>query len=375
MDTREASDRKYMQMAIDMAWQGEGYVSPNPLVGAVLVRDGRVLGKGWHRQAGDLHAEREALKDAADRQEDPQGATLYVTLEPCCHYGKQPPCTEAIIEAGIRRVVVGSDDPNPKVHGKGFDQLRQAGIEVQTHFMQAECDALNPVFFYYIQEGLPYVTLKTAMTLDGKTATASGDSRWVTSEETRADLRQLRHINKGILVGIGTVLADDPLLTTRLPGLTDPIRIIADSRLRTPLDSQLVTTARQVPCWILTAETDPSRQQAYLDRGVKILTVPKKDGELDLRVAMTRLAQEGIDSLLLEGGATLNGAMLQEGLIQKVVISLAPKLLGGREALPAIGGPGFAQMSQALPVHIDVVYNSGPDLIIEGEVENVHRDR
>lgn len=365
------ADPTIMGQAIDLAKRGEGWVSPNPLVGAIIVKEGRIIGQGWHHHAGGLHAEREALKNA---QEDPRGATMYVTLEPCSHYGKQPPCSQALIQAGIARVVVGSDDPNPLVHGRGFRQLEEAGVKVIPHFLKEECDQLNPVFFHYIQEKRPYVSLKTAMTLDGKTATATGDSKWVTSKETRTALHRLRHINRAIMVGIGTVLADDPLLTTRIEGLRDPIRLIADSRLRTPLDSQLVQTANQAPTWILTGVKDHDQVAPYEDQSVRVLTLPTKEGRLDLEAAMDRLAEEEVDSILLEGGASLNGSMVQAGLVQKVYFSLAPKILGGDQALTPIGGKGFEKMAQALPIDIEKITRLGPDLLIEGEVRNVHRN-
>ena len=233
-------DSSYMALAVELAERGVGWVSPNPLVGAVLVKDGCVIGRGWHERCGGLHAERAAL---ADCREDPAGAVLYVTLEPCCHTGRQPPCTEAILAAGIRRVVVGSMDPNPLVAGKGVELLRTHGVEVETGVLREQCDALNPVFFHYIRTKRPYVVMKYAMTLDGKIAAYTGASRWITREAARRHVHEMRHRYRGILAGVGTVLSDDPLLTCRIPGGRDPVRIICDTSLRTPLDSRIVRTA------------------------------------------------------------------------------------------------------------------------------------
>ena len=223
-------EEKYMRRAIELAKKGSGHVNPNPLVGAVIVRDGEIIGEGYHECYGQLHAERNAIANAKKRGNSLEGSTIYVTLEPCCHYGKTPPCTEAIIEEKIARVVVGSDDPNPLVSGKGFQMLREKGIEVIPHFLKEECDAMNHVFFHYIRTGIPYVAMKYAMTMDGKIACYTGDSKWVTGEESRAHVQTLRNHYKGIMAGIGTVLADDPMLNCRIEGGRDPIRIIADSQ-------------------------------------------------------------------------------------------------------------------------------------------------
>ncbi|MBQ9622147.1 MAG: bifunctional diaminohydroxyphosphoribosylaminopyrimidine deaminase/5-amino-6-(5-phosphoribosylamino)uracil reductase RibD, partial [Treponema sp.] len=241
-----------MLRAIELAWLGEGRTNPNPLVGAVIVKNGRIIGEGWHRVYGDLHAEREALKNCADRGENPMGADIFVTLEPCCHFGKQPPCTQALLEAGISRVFVGSRDPNPLVHGKGNAFLRENGIEVTEDFLKAECDKLNPVFFHYIQTKTPFVALKFAMTLDGKIATKTGESKWISNEKSREYAHKLRNRYSGIMAGIGTVLKDDPTLNCRLTdengNLTgrNPVRIICDSNLRLPLESRIVKTAGEI---------------------------------------------------------------------------------------------------------------------------------
>ena len=254
------NDKDYMRLALQLAKKGCGWTSPNPMVGAVVVKEGRIIGQGWHQRYGQAHAERNAL---ASCTEDPQGATLYVTLEPCCHYGKQPPCVDAILDAGIHRVVVGSADPNPLVAGKGIAILRAHGIDVTENVLQEECDALNKVFFHYITTKRPFVSMKYAMTLDGKIATYTGASKWITGEIARNHVQRQRHRFRGIMVGVGTILADDPLLTCRIEGGRDPVRIICDTHLRTPLQSQVVMTAKQVPTILATCCGDPEKQAAY----------------------------------------------------------------------------------------------------------------
>ena len=374
---------EYMHLACRLALRGTGRVSPNPLVGAVIVKDGRIIGEGWHAEYGDLHAERNALKDCRARGGDPAGADMYVTLEPCCHHGKQPPCTDALIEAGIGRVFMGSGDPNPRVAGKGVQILRNHGIEVIEHVLEAECLALNDVFFHYIRTGLPYVVLKYAMTLDGKIACHTGASRWVTGEEARAHVHRTRSRLTGITVGVNTVIADDPLLTCRTEGGLNPVRIICDSRLRTPQDSQIVKTAREVPTILATCETDPARQKPYLDAGCRIVTVPEKPpgtagspgkdstmrGSVDLNILMQKLgSEEKIDSILLEGGASLAWSALESGIINRVQAYIAPKVFGGADAKTPVGGTGFDTPDLALKLKNLRLTRLGEDLLIEGDL-------
>lgn len=374
---------EYMHLACRLALRGTGRVSPNPLVGAVIVKDGRIIGEGWHAEYGDLHAERNALKDCRARGGDPAGADMYVTLEPCCHHGKQPPCTDALIEAGIGRVFMGSGDPNPRVAGKGVQILRNHGIEVIEHVLEAECLALNDVFFHYIRTGLPYVVLKYAMTLDGKIACHTGASRWVTGEEARAHVHRTRSRLTGIMVGVNTVIADDPLLTCRTEGGRDPVRIICDSRLRTPQDSQIVKTARDVPTILATCETDPARQKPYLDAGCRIVTVPEKPpgtagspgkdstmrGSVDLNILMQKLgSEEKIDSILLEGGASLAWSALESGIVNRVQAYIAPKVFGGTDAKTPVGGTGFDTPDLALKLKNLRLTRLGEDLLIEGDL-------
>lgn len=358
------TDIEYMRQALALAQRGAGRVNPNPMVGAVIVKDGTVIGQGWHQKYGGLHAERNAL---ADCLESPRGATIYVTLEPCCHYGKTPPCTEAILDSGIARVVVGSDDPNPLVAGKGIEILRSNGIEVTTHVLKEKCDRLNEVFFHFIRTKTPFVVMKYAMTLDGKIATKTGASQWITGEIARRRVHEDRNRYAGIMAGIGTVLADDPQLTCRVEGGRDPVRIICDSRLRTPLTAKVVTTATTTPTVIATNVADIGRHKPYLEAGCQVLTVPESDGHLDLRALMAQLGEGNIDSILLEGGGALNWAALNSGIVQKVQAYIAPKLFGGRAKAPVMGA-GVEIPDQAFLLSSPTVTRLGEDLLLESEV-------
>ena len=369
------TDRDYMQRAIELARRGEGWVNPNPLVGAVIVKDGRVIAEGWHHKYGELHAERDALRAL---KEPAEGATIYVTLEPCCHYGKQPPCTLAIMEHGIRRVVIGSRDPNPLVAGKGVRMLREHGITVVEDFMREECDALNPVFFHYITTGRPYVKMKYAMTADGKIATKTGASKWITSEEARELVHDWRNACRGIMAGIGTVLADDPLLNCRKPGGRDPVRIICDSRLRIPEDSQICRTAQKyetiVACALSEdADRRPEEMRAKAERlrqqGVEVWSVPAQDGSVDLKELINRLGKRGIDSILLEGGGTLNESALRAGIVQEVNAFVAPKIFGGKARSP-VEGIGVEVPQEALRMKMEQFRQVGPDLLITYRIAN-----
>lgn len=363
-------DEKYMRRALALAARGEGRVSPNPLVGCVVVRDGQIIGEGWHEAYGGLHAERNALAACADAA----GATLYVTLEPCCHWGKTPPCTEAVLAHKIARVVVGCLDPNPLVAGRGVEILRAQGVNVRTGVLERECRAQNAVFFHYITHKTPYAVMKYAMTLDGKIATHTGDSRWVTGEQARAHVHRTRNRLSAIMVGIGTVLADDPQLTCRMEGGRNPVRIVCDSQLRIPLDSQLVRTARQVRTIIATvASQDDDRAQALAQAGVEVRRCRARQGRVDLNDLMEKLGQDGIDSILLEGGAALHFAALEAGIVQKVQAYIAPKLIGGAAAKSPLGGQGFSRMAQAIPLRDMTVTPLGQDFLLEGMLD-VHRD-
>ena len=365
-------DMECMAMALELAKNGCGFVNPNPMVGAVIVKEGRVIGTGYHEQFGAPHAEINAL---ASCKESPDGATLYVTLEPCCHYGKTPPCTEAILNAGIRRVVVGSSDPNPLVKGKGIKQLLEKGIEVTEGIRKSECDRLNEVFFHFIQSGKPYVVMKYAMTMDGKTAAYTGDSKWITGNAARENVQKDRHRYSSIMVGIGTVMADDPLLTCRLEGGRNPLRIICDTNLRLPLTSKIVATANEVPTLIATSCSDLQAQQAYLNAGCRVLSIKQSDGHLDLSELMAKLGEEKIDSILLEGGGTLNWSALQAGIVNKVQTYIAPKLFGGSNGKSPVAGLGVPSPEDGFLLTNTAVSYWGEDILIESEVmPNVHRN-
>lgn len=365
-------DQDYMRLVLELAKRGCGWTNPNPMVGAVLVKHGRIIGQGYHTRYGELHAEREALKACT---ESPEGATMYVTLEPCCHHGKQPPCTDAILEAGIARVVVGSEDPNPLVAGKGLERLRVQGVEVATGVLRDACDALNQVFFHFIQTRRPYVVMKYAMTMDGKIATRTGASQWITGEAARRRVHQDRHRYAAVLAGIGTVLADDPLLTCRLEGGKNPIRVLCDTHLRIPLHSQIVRTAREVPTILAAVSPEPGRKAALEDAGCRVWTLPEREGRVDLRALMERLGEENIDSLLLEGGGALNWAALEQGIVQKIQAYIAPKIFGGAAAKTPVAGIGVELPSQAVRLKNTVVVQLGKDFLLESEVDgNVYGD-
>lgn len=361
------NDQQYMRLALDLAREGWGWTSPNPMVGAVVVKDGRILATGYHARCGQLHAERAALQNCT---EDPAGGTLYVTLEPCCHHGRQPPCTDAILEAGLARVVVGSGDPNPQVAGKGIGILRSAGVEVTEGVLAEECTALNSVFFHYIRTGRPYVVLKYAMTLDGKLAAYTGASQWITGPEARAHVHRQRGRYRSILVGVGTVLADDPQLTCRLDGGRDPLRIVCDTHLRTPLTAQVVRTAAQTPTLLATCCQDAEKIAAYEAAGCQVLTLPQgAHGGVDLPALLDALGQREVDSILVEGGAAMHWSFLEAGLADRVLAYVAPKLLGGQGAKTPVGGQGFPHPDQAVQLKNTAFTLLGEDLLLEGEVE------
>ena len=375
-------DLLLMQDAMLLAQKGEGRVNPNPLVGALVVSDDEVIAKGYHARYGELHAERAAFKDGEEHGVDCKGATMYVTLEPCCHEGHQPPCTDAIIEHGISRVVVGLNDPNPLVAGKGIAMLREAGIEVDVLEGEPIAGDLverlrtqNRAFLKFITTGLPWVTAKWAMTLDGKIATTTGDSRWVTGKPAREYVHKVRRVNTGIMCGIGTVLADDPMLNVRLKPETleamglkehevrNPIRIIADRQARIPMESQLVSTAREIPTVVAYADgADEEKLQMLRDAGVVLWNCNS------LTELMQRAGAEKIDSILLESGGTLSEALLKQGLIDEVLAFVAPKIIGGKMAKTPVEGEGVEQMADAIMLKDHIVMPVGSDILISGLV-------
>ncbi len=365
------TDREYMLRAIELAAKGAGHTNPNPMVGAVIVKDGRIIGEGYHEQYGSLHAERNALKNCAERGESAEGAVMYVTLEPCCHYGKQPPCTEAVIASGIKKVFVGSSDPNPKVAGKGVQILRDAGIEVTEGFLKEACDDLNPVFFHYISTGEPFVALKYAMTADGKIATGSGKSQWITNEEARAHVHELRNYYTGILAGIGTVLADDPLLTCRREGGRNPVRIILDSRLRIPVESKLIDTAKEVPLILVCSELVNDDRKVFLrELGAEVLEVPENpDGTVSIPEALKALGKRGIDGILVEGGGTVNASFVQSGKVNRVYTYIGAKIFGGSGKFTPVSGCGIDCVEEAMILSDPSVRTFGDDVLIRYEAK------
>lgn len=364
------TDQEYMLRAIQLAKKGEGWTNPNPMVGAVIVKDGRIIGEGYHKKCGELHAERNAI---ASLTESAEGATIYVTLEPCCHYGKTPPCTEAIIEQKIKKVVIGSRDPNPKVAGKGAQILRESGITVVQDFMREECDRLNPVFFHYITTKTPYVVMKYAMTLDGKIATKTGASKWITGESARQEVQHMRHRYMGIMAGIGTVLADDPMLNVRVEGWKSPVRIVCDSSLRIPLDSQIVRSAKEYRTIVAYAGREENEEitekitkkiEQLHAKGVDTVCCPDEKGQIDLKKLMIYLGNEGIDSILLEGGGTLNDSALRAGIVKEVHCFIAPKLFGGKNSKTPVEGIGIGLPSEALKLKCTDICRIGEDIRI-----------
>lgn len=354
----------YMHRALQLAGRGAGKVNPNPMVGCVIVKEGRVIGEGWHEHYGGLHAERNALQACT---ENPAGATMYVTLEPCCHWGKTPPCTDAILQSGIARVVIGCLDPNPLVAGKGASLLQSHGVTVQTGMLETACRQCNAVFFHYMARHTPFVVMKYAMTLDGKLAAYTGDSKWITGEAARTKVQETRNWLSGIAVGVGTVLEDDPLLTCRLPGGRNPVRIICDSYLRTPLSSQIMRTAREIQTIIACTEKN-ARAAALEEAGAELLVCQARGGHVDLCALMARLGARGLDSILLEGGAALQFSALQCGIVHKVQAYIAPKLIGGAGAKSPVGGQGLAHMADALELRNLQVTRLGEDVLMEGEI-------
>ncbi len=359
-------DQAFMARAMELAALARGKTSPNPMVGAVIVSDGTVLGEGYHHQAGTPHAEVLALGQAGLGA---RGATLYVSLEPCCYFGRTPPCTEAIIRAGVKRVVVATPDPNPQVAGKGLQALRQAGLEVRSGVLDAEARRLNEAFFKYIVARQPFVTLKAAMSLDGKIATRSGDSRWITGPESRNLVQHIRAENDAVLAGIGTVLADDPLLTVRLPDADKkPLRVVADSSLRIPLDSQLVQTARDYPAAVAVVEgrCPPGKKEMLTERGVEVWELPGVDGLVDIQALLRELGGREVAALLLEGGSLLNANFLKARAIDKFIFFVAPRIIGGSGAPGPFGGAGAENLAVAPHLAALECRQVGDDLMIVG---------
>ena len=365
------SDKAFMTRAIALAKRGAGWVNPNPMVGAVLVNAGKIIGEGFHDFFGGPHAEVNAVNSVSEENiEAINGSTLYVTLEPCSHFGKTPPCIDLILEKKIGRVFIGMIDPNPIVSGTSIKKLVENGIQVETGLLEKETKKLNEVFIKYIQTGLPFVVLKSAMTLDGKIATVTNASRWITGDKSRNIVHHMRQQLSSVMVGVNTIITDDPLLNIRMKGeWKNPLKIIADTHLRIPTDAKVFTNEPQLTLVATTALADKIKQKELERMGVQVLVCPVKDGRVDLQFLMKSLGLMGIDSVLLEGGSTLAFSALKEGIVDKVVSFIAPKILGGSIAPTPVGGDGVEKMEDAIALANITVKKVGEDLMIEAFVK------
>ena len=365
---QQETDEKYMRQSLELARRGRGRTSPNTVVGAVIVKDDKVIGRGWHQKAGTAHAEIHAIADAGD---ETRNATIYVTLEPCCHFGRTGPCTEAIIAAGIQRVVVAMTDPNPLVAGCGIETLRQRGIHVDTGVLATEAASLNAPFIKWITCKLPFVTLKNGISLDGKIATRTGDSRWITGETSRLEVHRLRDAADAIITGVGTVLADDPELTTRLPeGGKSPVRVVVDSLARTPLSAKLVNDGKASTIIAISNKAPEERVAALKTKNIEILSLPEEsDGRLNLGALLRILGERCLTHVMVEAGGTLNSSFLFGNYVDKVVMFVAPKIIGGAGAPGPYGGTGCDRLAEAVELEDVIVQHTGDDLMIEGWVK------
>lgn len=366
----EIMDIKYMKRAIVLAKKGKGYTNPNPMVGAVIVKDDKIIGEGYHEKYGESHAEVNAFNNCTI---DPKGATMYVTLEPCAHHGNTPPCAEKIVEKKIKKVVIGLVDPNPLVNHKGIEILEKAGIEVMTGILSEEIKEMNEIFYHFIQKKTPFVIMKTAMSLDGKIATKTGDSKWISNEKARYFGHELRHEVSGILVGINTVLTDNPQLTTRLKDKKgkDPHRIILDSTLRIPLDSNILSLDSDAKTIVATTEKASKEKIARLESlGVQIISTESKNNQVDLEALMKILGSYNIDSLLIEGGGTVNYSFLRSNLVHKIYTFIAPMIIGGNEAKTPVSGEGISFISEAIYLKSFETKHVDNNLLIIGKLKS-----
>lgn len=346
MQSFSEKDYLYMKRALELAEKARGFTSPNPMVGAVIVKDDKIIGEGYHHKCGEAHAEVDAFNNATESVE---GATMYVTLEPCSHTGKTPPCADRIIKEKIAKVVVGATDPNPLVSGRGIKKMQDAGIEVSYGLLADESIQLNEVFMKYIVDKKPFVVYKSATTLDGKIATAKGESQWISCEASRNQVHMLRHYLSGIMVGINTVISDNPMLNCRAEGCTSPVRIVVDSSLKIPVESNIVQTADKYRTIIATLQSDTCIKAEMLKQmGAEVITIKEKDARVDLNSLMEKLGEMGIDSILLEGGGTLAFSAFNQGIIDKVIYYIAPKIFGGVNAKTSVEGNGFDKISESV---------------------------
>lgn len=360
-------DEEYMSIALSLAEKGAGFTNPNPMVGAVIVKDGKIIGQGYHKKYGDPHAEVNAFADAKKRGEDTKGATLYVTLEPCFHYGKTPPCVDLVLKKEVSRVVIGTLDPNPLVAGQSVTKMEQAGIEVVSGILEEKCLRQNEVFFQYVTTKKPFIFLKSAVSLDGKIATATGESRWISCEESRRETHELRGRYASIMVGIGTVLIDNPSLTCRLDGKKSPIRIVVDSSLRIPLEANVLKDQDIAKTMIATtAKAKEEKIEKLQALGVEVLVLEEKDGHVDLLSLQKAISQRNIDSVLLEGGADLAFGAILVGIVDKVRYYIAPMMIGGEKTKTALGGVGISHLRDAFFLEKITTRQVGQDICIEG---------
>jgi diaminohydroxyphosphoribosylaminopyrimidine deaminase/5-amino-6-(5-phosphoribosylamino)uracil reductase len=366
-------DSYFMKMCLALAAKGRGFTSPNPLVGAVVVKNNKVVGKGYHRMVGGPHAEVNAIDDAGPNA---KGGTLYVNLEPCNHTGRTPPCTEAIIQAGIKRTVIGMDDPNPGVKGGGADRLERCGLIVSKGICQKEAKKLNEAFIKYVRSGRPFVTVKCAATLDGRIASRTGDSKWITGSESRRFVHELRHAADAIMVGVETVKKDDPSLTARLPQSKsrDPVRIILDTHLSIKDTAKILHLESDSDTLIFTADDAAAdgfadKKATLENKGARVIGAPAENGFILLDPLMVQLGAQGITSLIIEGGARVIASALRDGIVDKIIFFYAPKILGGDDGIPMCRGPGPDRISECLPVKDIRIRRFGDDIMLEGYIE------
>ena len=359
-------DEFYMEKALKLAENGAGMVNPNPMVGAVIVKDGRIIGEGFHEEYGKAHAERNAVNNSI---EEVEGSTIYVTLEPCAHYGKTPPCVDLLIERKFKRVVIGMLDPNPLVAGKSIEKLKKNNIEVKVGVREEECRKLNEVFIKYITTRRPFVIIKAGTSIDGKIATCTGESKWITSEESRIHSHELRNRMSGIMVGINTVISDDPSLSYRGKSKgKDPVRIIIDSSLRIPLKSKVVKNIDGKTIIATVENSNKKKKEELKETGVKVIETKPYNNRVDLKELMYKLGKENIDSIMIEGGGTLNFSALEQGIVDKVRFYIAPKIIGGENSRSSIGGKGFSTLTDCVNL-MDVSYKQiGDEIMVEGYI-------
>ena len=359
---------KYMKKALKLAKKAVGFTNPNPLVGAVIVKDDKIIGKGYHKTYGKNHAEVNAIEDAKKNLNKLEGSTMYVTLEPCSHYGNTPPCVDAIIKNNIKKVIVGMKDPNPLVAGKGIKKLKENNIEVKVGVLEKTCKRLNEVFINYIKDDTPFVNLKAAMTLDGKIASKTNDSKWISSEKSREYVHYLRQKYSAILVGINTVISDNPRLTTRLDQdkVSNPIRIILDTKCRIPLDSKVLQVNKNKKTILITSKlADDNKINKIENMGVTVKKLPLKDKHINIVKVIKYLSKKEIDSILVEGGSEIYYSFLENNLVDKLTLFISPKIIGGREAVPFVTGKGKEKISQGFELKDFQVSKISNDLLIE----------